>query len=199
MDTGRTDLNSMIKVASIPDAEPTFILRAQDAVAADTVRAWVALAAMEGAPPAVLEQALIQADRMAAWPVKKLAGDDHLALHERKQLENQHRRRQWDAGEGLPIRLALGRDFQPRDPVALLEQLAFENQEVADRLMRQAEYYQAQLDSASAGATPLWRTQHAQAHADTSSRAAYFATVARALRLGAAAIGAAAANPSVQP
>jgi len=98
--TGRGDFDRMVKISSVPSDEPVFLIRAQDAVSADAVRAWATLAAEAGAPMAVIEQALQQADRMAAWPVKKIADDKHLADHERKQLAWQLMRRLWDGGRG---------------------------------------------------------------------------------------------------
>jgi hypothetical protein len=78
MEAGRDDYDGLLKTRTIPEHEPRFILRAQDIVAVDTVRAWASLALMAGSPIAVVEQALQQADRMELWPVKKFADADHI-------------------------------------------------------------------------------------------------------------------------
>jgi len=98
MKTGRQDLDAMLRVASIPADESTFLLRAQDPNAAATVRAWVEISKHAGVPKAVLEQALRQADAMERWPVKKLPNADHLTEDEAKQLAYAHSRRLWNHG-----------------------------------------------------------------------------------------------------
>jgi len=87
----------MLKISSIPSDEPVFVIRGQDAVSGDVVRAWAARAKAAGAPLAVVEQALQQADRMDAWPTKKVADADHLSEAEQKQLAYQLERRAWNA------------------------------------------------------------------------------------------------------
>jgi hypothetical protein len=99
MKTGRPDLDALVKVASIPADEPTFILRAQDRCAADAVRDWAARQKAAGAPLAVVEQALQQADAMDRWPVKKDLDDGHLPDDVAKQLAYQHARREWNSGK----------------------------------------------------------------------------------------------------
>ena len=111
MKTGRDDLDAMLKVSSIPADEPTFLLRAQDAQAAETVRAWAELQLTAGAPVAVVEQALRQADAMDAWPVKKTPGADHLTEAESKQLAYAYDRRRWNLGSRDVSALAEARGF----------------------------------------------------------------------------------------
>ncbi|WP_345820179.1 hypothetical protein ABC766_29685 [Methylobacterium fujisawaense] len=60
-------------VRIIPAEEPVFLLRGQDVVAADTVRWWVEQAENVGAAPDIIAVALEHADRMEAWPKKKVA------------------------------------------------------------------------------------------------------------------------------
>lgn len=57
----------------IPADEPVFLLRGQNVVAADTVRWWVEQAENVGAAPDIIAVALEHADRMEAWPKKKVA------------------------------------------------------------------------------------------------------------------------------
>lgn len=57
----------------IPPDEPVFILRAQDKVAARTVRAWAEYNIDVGGDPYLSNMARVHADLMDAWPVKKLA------------------------------------------------------------------------------------------------------------------------------
>lgn len=57
----------------IPANEPVFLLRAQDKVAARTVRAWADYNVDAGGDPALSKTAREYADKMDAWPVKKLA------------------------------------------------------------------------------------------------------------------------------
>lgn len=97
MKTGRPELDASIKVATIPAGEPVFVLRGQDALAADAVRAWAALAHARGVPCAVVEQALAQADLMEAWGSHKLPDADHLPAVERQALEYSFGRRAWRA------------------------------------------------------------------------------------------------------
>ncbi len=118
MQTGRAAYDSTIKMTTIQADEPTFLLRGQDQLAAKTVRAWASFAHAAGAPLAVVESALQQADAMHAWPVKKLPDADHLAGHEQQQLAYQFSRRAWtaapdrdEAALGPPIMLAEERAY----------------------------------------------------------------------------------------
>ena len=56
----------------IPEDEPVFLLRAQDKFAADTLRCYAQMIGFEGADDAIIQATLEQADRMDAWPVKKV-------------------------------------------------------------------------------------------------------------------------------
>jgi len=57
----------------IPENEPVFLLRAQDKVAARTVRAWANYNLDAGGDPQLSKMAREHADLMDQWPVKKLA------------------------------------------------------------------------------------------------------------------------------
>jgi hypothetical protein len=108
MQTGRADLDAMLKVSTIPADEPVFIGRAQDADAAEMTRAWAALHLARGGSKANAEAALRQAEAMEAWPVKKVPGDDHWTADERKQLEYAFSQRAWRArGDDSDLRIAL--------------------------------------------------------------------------------------------
>lgn len=118
MQTGRAAYDSAIKMTTIQADEPTFLLRGQDQLAAKTVRAWASFAHAAGAPLAVVESALQQADAMHAWPIKKLPDADHLAEHDQKQLAFQFSRRAWgaatdryEAALGPPVMLAEERAY----------------------------------------------------------------------------------------
>lgn len=54
------------------DDEPVFILRAQDELASRLVRQWAVLAQTKGSPRAKYEEAHALADRMEAWPNRKI-------------------------------------------------------------------------------------------------------------------------------
>lgn len=54
--------------------EPLFVLRAQDVLAAPTVRFWAALAAGGGTDPQVIQEAFDCADQMEAWNFHKWPG-----------------------------------------------------------------------------------------------------------------------------
>lgn len=96
--TGRQDYDQAVSFHGVEAGEPTFMLRGRDAVSGDAVRAWVVLARAKGAPSAVLEQALRQADRLDAWPTKKTPDDGHIATEaERQQLTYALERRAWHA------------------------------------------------------------------------------------------------------
>lgn len=51
----------------IPDDEPVFLIRAQDYVAPDAVRAWAELASNAGASDDIVTAALAQAEAMEQW------------------------------------------------------------------------------------------------------------------------------------
>ncbi len=57
----------------IPDDEPVFLIRGQDISSGDTVRRWALLNDANGGDAELSQQARVQAARMDAWPVKKLA------------------------------------------------------------------------------------------------------------------------------
>lgn len=56
----------------IPMDEPVFLIRGQDVVGGEAVRAWAKLAANKGAGPDICEIALEHAAKMDAWPKKKI-------------------------------------------------------------------------------------------------------------------------------
>jgi hypothetical protein len=192
MDAGRPDLNSLVKVSSIPVDEPVFLLRGQDPNAAAAVRAWAAFAAMAGVSPAMLESALVQADRMELWRVKKLPADDFLTEPQRLQLEYQHRRREWAAAEQTPWRLAQARSYQLDDPAALLRQLAREQHRVAAGLAGSAAQFLEELAAPGIEQeqSAAWVDNRRRAADDYANRAAYFLTVATALQGAAEALAA---------
>jgi hypothetical protein len=114
--SGRADYDQMVRIKSIPAEEPTFLLRAKDAVAADAIRCWAALAKAAGTPHAAVEQALKQADRFDGWPTKHAPDADHLTEAQAKQLAYEHSRRNWAATiKGLPEPAATGAETQARD------------------------------------------------------------------------------------
>ena len=55
----------------IPRDESVFLIRAQDAVSGDAVRAWADLAEKSGAQSDILQLARDHADKMDSWPKKK--------------------------------------------------------------------------------------------------------------------------------
>ncbi len=57
----------------IPPDEPVFLIRGQDKVAGDSVRAWADLNERSGGDPELSRLAREQASRMDAWPKKKPA------------------------------------------------------------------------------------------------------------------------------
>ena len=57
----------------IPADEPVFLIRGQDKVGAATVRAWADLAEAEGSDAEIVAIARQHADKMDAWPKKKVA------------------------------------------------------------------------------------------------------------------------------
>lgn len=58
-------------VRIIPADEPVFLIRGQDAVGGEAVRAWADLAEQAGAAPDILAVAREHAAKMDAWPKKK--------------------------------------------------------------------------------------------------------------------------------
>lgn len=98
-DAGRDDYNHLLRFSQLQPGEPVFLLRAKDDLAGLTVRAWSAFAYEKGAPLAIVEQALQQADAMDAWPTKQRPDADHLSPAEIQQLEYQFDRRAWTAAK----------------------------------------------------------------------------------------------------
>jgi hypothetical protein len=72
---GRPDYNRRIQDAEgrIPADEPVFLIRGQDKVAGDAVRAWADLHERAGGDPEVARQAREWARQMDLWPKKKSA------------------------------------------------------------------------------------------------------------------------------
>lgn len=100
--TGRADYDQAVTLSALQPGEPLFILKAGDAVAADAVRAWAALAFTAGTPIEVVEMALQQAENMDAWPMKKVADGPDLTPHERLNLRNRFALRAW-AAKNAPV------------------------------------------------------------------------------------------------
>jgi len=94
-EAGRTDYNELIRFTQLQPGEPYFFIRARDAASGPAVRAWAALALQKGAPAALVESALQQADALDAWPEKHVPDADHLSPEEIKSLEYQLDRRAW--------------------------------------------------------------------------------------------------------
>lgn len=59
-------------VRRIPADEPVFLIRGQDVVSGDAVRAWADLAEANGADQEIITVARQQAEKMDAWPKKKI-------------------------------------------------------------------------------------------------------------------------------
>lgn len=95
--TGRPDYDQTVRFATITPDEPRFIIRAGDAVGAEAVRGWAALAHRAGSPPEAIELALQQADAFDRWPSKKVPDGPDLSPDRRKQLGYEHSRRAWKA------------------------------------------------------------------------------------------------------
>lgn len=96
---GRDDYAQLAHFRQLAPGEPYFLIRGQDRVSGDAVRAWASLARLAGAPPALVEQALRQADNLDRWPAKKLPDADHIDPAEQQQLAYALERRAWNARE----------------------------------------------------------------------------------------------------
>jgi hypothetical protein len=94
-ESGRQDYDRLIRFSQLEPGEPYFFVRARDRVSGPTVRAWAALASKAGAPMAIVESALQQADRLDEWPAKQLPDANHLSREEQLSLEHQLHRRAW--------------------------------------------------------------------------------------------------------
>lgn len=68
---GIADHNGTLRV--IPVDEPVFLIRGQDVVGAAAVRAWADLAERAGSAPDIVAVARGHANKMDAWPKKKVA------------------------------------------------------------------------------------------------------------------------------
>lgn len=185
MQTGRPDLDAMLKVSSIPATEPVFVIRAQDSSSGDTVRSWAGHARARGAPAEVLEQALQQADRMDAWSIKKVPDSDHLAEHQVMNLRYEFQRRCARNGEDLALATAIERGPPPADPAALLRRMADDYARLASARRSRA----VELERLSKSAdTTKGREATLQEAATARQAAAYYRATAQALEAGATAL-----------
>lgn len=75
MQHARTDYQGRVVdvEGKIPENEPVFLIRGQDAVGAEAVRAWATLNELAGGDSVLTRLARAQADRMDEWPFRKLA------------------------------------------------------------------------------------------------------------------------------
>jgi hypothetical protein len=73
MKHARSDYNNTDLDLHIPDDEPVFLIRAQDVVAGDAVRAWADLNDAAGGDPKLSRLAREHANLMDQWPKKKHA------------------------------------------------------------------------------------------------------------------------------
>lgn len=71
--SGTITVNTNGTYRTIPADEPVFLIRGQDLVGAAAVRAWADLAEAAGSPPDILAMARGHAEKMDAWPKKKVA------------------------------------------------------------------------------------------------------------------------------
>jgi hypothetical protein len=71
----RSDYTARIQDSEnlIPADEPVFLIRGQDQVGADAVRAWAHLHRNNGGSDLVYTRAMAQAERMEAWHTHKAA------------------------------------------------------------------------------------------------------------------------------
>ena len=78
MQHARSDYDNVQEITTngttrrIPADEPVFLIRGQDALGAAVVRKWASLAARAGVAGDMVAAALEHADKMEAWPVKKM-------------------------------------------------------------------------------------------------------------------------------
>lgn len=70
--TDTVTINTNGTIREIPADEPVFLIRGQDIVGGDAVRAWVDLARKAGASQDILHIALLHSDKMDAWRSKKI-------------------------------------------------------------------------------------------------------------------------------
>lgn len=101
--SGREDLDQIVKISSLQPGEPFFFVRGHDPHSGPTARFWARMAHASGVDPAVIEQALRQADTLDAFRPKKLTDAEHLTSDERAQLSYQLSRRAWNAREADDI------------------------------------------------------------------------------------------------
>jgi hypothetical protein len=73
MKHARSDYNDPDLHLRIPDDEPVFLIRAQDIVSGDAVRAWANLHDQAGGDPKLSRLAREHARLMDSWPKKKVA------------------------------------------------------------------------------------------------------------------------------
>lgn len=73
MKHARSDYNNDDLTLRIPDDEPVFLIRAQDIVSGDAVRAWANLHDLAGGDPELSRLAREHARLMDEWPKKKRA------------------------------------------------------------------------------------------------------------------------------
>ena len=73
MKHARKDYDDRIQDSAnlIPEGEPVFLIRGQDALAGDVVRCWSALHEKKYGPSEVSLAVRAHAEKMDSWPVKK--------------------------------------------------------------------------------------------------------------------------------
>jgi hypothetical protein len=80
-------LADKIARGNLPADEPLFVLRGQDADAADTVRFWASRTSQCGTPREKCDEARALAKQMDAWPVKQTAGRPETRVDSREVKE----------------------------------------------------------------------------------------------------------------
>ena len=75
MKHARKDYNTRIQdnAGLIPEDEPVFLIRAQDQISGDAVRAWAHLHQVNGGSDVAYKMAMDHAALMDRWPKKKAA------------------------------------------------------------------------------------------------------------------------------
>lgn len=95
--SGRDDYDQLVSFKGLEPGEPFMLIRARDIASGDAARAYAAIAKQKGAPIATVELALRQADKLDAWPKKKVPDVGGLTEAEQKNLAYAFARRAWNA------------------------------------------------------------------------------------------------------
>lgn len=105
--SGREDYDAAISISGMEPGEPFFLIKGHDVAASEAIRAYAHALFRREADHAMVESALQAADRIAAYPSKRLANTDHMTSPQVAQLRYQFGRRAQSASNAVEADVSL--------------------------------------------------------------------------------------------